>query len=183
MGLWKPIKVELGLKGPPSQNTKTEIVERRWVRHTVKKLSDFPVPRRDVTNQTLPGREWLFNYHLLYTKVPIMPMPKWIRLNAYYNKHFMTNYCRLYYTVRLYIKKKISIFHTSLTNLCVQVFSHLLFELHAHCTNLFDVAFHLSWSLLNGTENIDSFEENLLHLNMYCILCNGWEHYVPYRCL
>ena len=28
---------------------------------TVKKVSDFPVPSRDVTNQTLPGRE-LLNY-------------------------------------------------------------------------------------------------------------------------
>jgi hypothetical protein len=25
--------------------------------YTVKKVSDFPVPSRDVTNQTLPGRE------------------------------------------------------------------------------------------------------------------------------
>jgi hypothetical protein len=26
-------------------------------KYTVKKVGDFPVPRRDVTNQTLPGRE------------------------------------------------------------------------------------------------------------------------------
>jgi hypothetical protein len=25
--------------------------------YTVKKVSDFPIPSRDVTNQTLPGRE------------------------------------------------------------------------------------------------------------------------------
>ena len=29
--------------------------------YTVKKVIDFPVPSREVTNQTLPGRE-LFNY-------------------------------------------------------------------------------------------------------------------------
>jgi hypothetical protein len=29
--------------------------------YTVKKFIDFPVPRRDVTDQTLPGREY-FNY-------------------------------------------------------------------------------------------------------------------------
>jgi hypothetical protein len=29
------------------------------VRYTVKKVSDFSVPSRDVTNQTLPGREKL----------------------------------------------------------------------------------------------------------------------------
>ncbi len=29
--------------------------------YTVKKVSGFPVPSRDVTNQSLPGRE-LFNY-------------------------------------------------------------------------------------------------------------------------
>ncbi len=27
--------------------------------YTVKKVNDFPVPSRDVTNQTLPGREWV----------------------------------------------------------------------------------------------------------------------------
>jgi hypothetical protein len=26
-------------------------------RYTVQKVNDFPVPSRDVTNQTLPGRE------------------------------------------------------------------------------------------------------------------------------
>jgi hypothetical protein len=31
------------------------------INYTVKKVSDFPVPIRDVTNQTLPGQE-LFNY-------------------------------------------------------------------------------------------------------------------------
>jgi hypothetical protein len=30
-------------------------------RYTVKKVNDFPVPSRDVTDQTLPGRE-LLNY-------------------------------------------------------------------------------------------------------------------------
>ncbi len=32
------------------------------VAHTVKKVENFPVPSRDVTNQTLPGRDKLFNY-------------------------------------------------------------------------------------------------------------------------
>ncbi len=31
------------------------------INYTVKKVSDFPVPIRDVTNQTLPGQESL-NY-------------------------------------------------------------------------------------------------------------------------
>jgi hypothetical protein len=44
-----------------------EIVKREKIniarrkRYTVKKVIVFPVPRRDVTNQTLPGRE-KFNY-------------------------------------------------------------------------------------------------------------------------
>jgi hypothetical protein len=32
--------------------------------NTVKKVSDFPVPSRNATNQTLPGREE-FNYYFL----------------------------------------------------------------------------------------------------------------------
>ncbi len=31
-----------------------------YLQYTVIKVSDFAVPRRDVTNQTLPGREELF---------------------------------------------------------------------------------------------------------------------------
>ncbi len=30
------------------------------VEYTIKKVSDLPVPSRDVTNQTLPGRDKLF---------------------------------------------------------------------------------------------------------------------------
>ncbi len=36
-------------------------VKRRWKAYTVKKVTDFSVPGRDVSNQTLPGLE-LFNY-------------------------------------------------------------------------------------------------------------------------
>jgi hypothetical protein len=32
-------------------------LERGAVPHTVKKVTEVPVPRRDVTYQTLPGRE------------------------------------------------------------------------------------------------------------------------------
>ncbi len=34
-------------------------VIRRSAAYIVKKINDFPVPSRDVTNQTLPGREYL----------------------------------------------------------------------------------------------------------------------------
>jgi hypothetical protein len=35
------------------------MLNRRMAQYTVKKVNDFPVPSRDVTNQTLPGRESL----------------------------------------------------------------------------------------------------------------------------
>ncbi len=39
----------------PDQVSTTEVIAS--CEYTVKKASDFPVPSRDVTNQTLPGRD------------------------------------------------------------------------------------------------------------------------------
>jgi hypothetical protein len=36
--------------------------QQTYASFTVKKANDFPVPSRDVTNQTLPVRDFLFNY-------------------------------------------------------------------------------------------------------------------------
>ncbi len=63
-----PFTVEALLRSPPTLHKAGfwNAFERRLERfslhlenvlHTVKKVSDFPVPSRDVTNQTLPGRE------------------------------------------------------------------------------------------------------------------------------
>jgi hypothetical protein len=43
--------------------------------HYNKKVSDFPVPSRDVTNQTHPDREY-FNYKLFYSVGPSSFKPK-----------------------------------------------------------------------------------------------------------
>ncbi len=44
--------------------------------YTVKKVSDFPVLSRDVSNQTLPGGEW-FNYSIPRRESLVTDIPVW----------------------------------------------------------------------------------------------------------
>ncbi len=44
-------------RSAPTQGTKLHTQVRPRTNYTVKKVSQFPVPSRDVTDQTLPGRE------------------------------------------------------------------------------------------------------------------------------
>ncbi len=67
------------LRGLSQGKNRTSLQMASCTKYTVKKASDIPVPGRDVTYQTLPGRE-LFNLRCTYIpRVPqnLSPRPNW----------------------------------------------------------------------------------------------------------